>query len=186
MKINNWHEIPWKEAYQTVSKAQEECVMAYKKSDLSLVYKLQRKIVCSLAARALAIRRITSSQGSSTPGIDNQLWDTPKKRFDALPELQELVHSPKRYVASPVRRVYIPKPNSIERRPLGIPTMIDRAVQAVYHLAVDPIVESQSDPNSYGFRPCRSAQDAVTRIRTLLDKGTSPEWILDADIAKCF
>lgn len=186
MKINNWHDIPWKQVYQTIYKAQEQCVMAYKKGEISLVYKYQRNIVCSLAGRALAIRRITSSQGSSTPGTDNQIWDSPKKRLEALLELKEAVHLPKKYVASPVKRVYIPKPNSCEKRPLGIPTMIDRAVQAVYHLAVDPIVECQSDANSYGFRPYRSAQDAVTRIRTLLDKRSSPEWVLDADIAKCF
>lgn len=141
MKRNNWHDIPWKEIYQTIHKDQEQCVMAYKKGDLPLVYKYQRKIVCSLAGRALAIRRITSSQGSLTPGIGNQIWDTPSKRLEGLLELKEAVHLPKKYVASPVKRVYIPKPNSSEKRPLGIPTMIDRAVQAVYHLAVDPIVE---------------------------------------------
>nr|YP_006072996.1 hypothetical protein NIHY_p01 [Nitella hyalina]AEH42861.1 hypothetical protein NhyaMp01 [Nitella hyalina] len=80
----------------------------------------------------------------------------------------------------------IPKPDSSEKGPLGIPTMLDRAVQAVYHMAIDPVVECQSDPNSYGFRKYRSTHDAITRLRTLLDKDNSPQWMLDADVAKCF
>ena len=82
--------------------------------------------------------------------------------------------------------MWIPKPGKLEKRPLGIPTVIDRAAQAAYLLAVDPVVEEESDQNSYGFRNFRSAHDAVTRVRTLLDKRTSPEWVLDADISKCF
>jgi RNA-directed DNA polymerase len=70
--------------------------------------------------------------------------------------------------------VYIPKGNTKERRPLGIPTMIDRAVQAIYHLGVDPVVETQSDPSSFGFRKNRSTHDAITMIRSLLDKKTHP------------
>ena len=71
-------------------------------------------------------------------------------------------------------------------RPLGIPTMIDRAVQAVFHLAVDPVIETRSEPNSYGFRKRRSTHDAVTALRCHLDKPYSPTWVLEADIAKCF
>lgn len=68
----------------------------------------------------------------------------------------------------------IPKPNSTEKRPLGIPTMIDRAMQAIYNFGVDPAVETVSDPNSYGFRKCRSTHDAITAIRSLLDKESHP------------
>jgi RNA-directed DNA polymerase len=80
----------------------------------------------------------------------------------------------------------IPKNNSLELRPLGIPTMIDRAAQAVYHLALDPVVETKSDNFSFGFRKNRSQHDAISYIRTLLDKTHSPEFILETDIAKCF
>lgn len=84
-----------------------------------------------------------------------------------------------------MKRVWIPK-NATEKRPLGIPTLIDRAVQAVYALAVDPVVETKSDPNSFGFRKNRNAHDAITTLRTHLDKPYSPNWILEADITKCF
>ena len=83
--------------------------------------------------------------------------------------------------------MYIPKPNNPrEKRPLGIPTMIDRAMQALYHMGVDPAVETVSDPNSYGFRKNRSTHDAITAVRSLLDKKTHPHWVLEADISKCF
>lgn len=82
--------------------------------------------------------------------------------------------SPKNYRASPLRRVMIPKGNSGEMRPLGIPTMIDRAAQALYHLGVDPVVETKSDPNSFGFRKKRSTHDAIIALRSHMDKKTHP------------
>jgi RNA-directed DNA polymerase len=184
--LNNWHDIPWKLFHKQVMKTQYLIVMANKQNNLKQVYHLQRQLVVSLAARAVAIRRVVTNSGSSTPGVDKQVWDSPAKRLLALLELKQIVHTPTRYAASPLKRVWLPKPNSDEKRPLGIPTMIDRAVQAVYHMAIDPVVEASSDPNSYGFRSQRSTHDAVTRLRTLLDKKTSPTWILDADVAKCF
>jgi RNA-directed DNA polymerase len=114
------------------------------------------------------------------------LWDTPAKRMEACNTLRKIISQPKEYKALPLKRVWIPKPNSEEKRPLGIPTLTDRAVQAVYLMAIDPIVEEQSDPNSFGFRQYRSAHDAICRLRVLLDKRHSPTWVLDADIAKCF
>lgn len=136
--------------------------------------------------RALAVRKVVTNQGGKTPGIDNQIWDTPESRFKAIGKLGVIVAKPHLYVASPVKRVYIPKPGTKERRPLGIPTLTDRAVQALYHMAVDPVVECYSDPNSYGFRSYRSAQDAITTLRSLLDKAVSPQWVFETDIAKCF
>ena len=95
------------------------------------------------------------------------------------------MRNPDKYRAKPLKRVMIPK-SPTEKRPLGIPTILDRAVQALYHMAVDPIVESASDANSFGFRKGRSTQLAVLEAREYLNKPWSPEWILEADISKCF
>lgn len=103
-----------------------------------------------------------------------------------MKELLEITTKPSAYRAQPLKRVEIPKPGSTEKRPLGIPTLIDRAVQAVYLFAVDPVVEAKSDKNSYGFRKHRSTHDAVAAVRHDLDKKTAPNWVLEADISKCF
>ena len=147
-ELKNWHDIPWSLFYKEVSSIQEGIVMAYKNNNLSRVYQLQRKLVTSLSGRAIAVRRVVTNSDSSTPGVDKQTWDSPLKRMIAVLELKEITHRPKTYRASPLKRVWIPKENSNEMRPLGIPTLIDRAVQAVYHMAIDHIVEEQSDTNS--------------------------------------
>ena len=156
------------------------------KDNMKEVYRLQEVIVISFEGRALAIRRVVTSSGGKTPGVDNIIWDTPKARFHAIKELGLITKNPSSYKSSPLKRVMIPKNNSTELRPLGIPTIMDRAVQAVYHLAIDPVVEVRSDPNSYGFRKGRSQHDAIAYIRSWLDKSYSPEYILETDIAKCF
>lgn len=178
--------MPWKEYYGTVFKMQEQIVMAYRSKNPKRVKELQRILVNSEEGQFLAIRKVTTNQGSKTPGMDGTVWDTPAKRMEARYRLKEIINHPRAYKASPLKRVWIPKPGKPEKRPLGIPTLIDRAVQAAYLLAVDPVVEEESDLNSYGFRNFRSAHDAVVKVRTLLDKRTSPEWVLDADISKCF
>jgi len=183
---NDWQEIDWKSVNKFVEEIQEEIVKAELTNDINKVYKLQRKLVTTIAGRALAIRRVVTNQGGKTGGVDDEVWKTPEQRFRAIEELGKITREPKKYKAKPVRRVYIPKPGTSEKRPLGIPTMMDRAVQAVYHLAVDPVVECRSDPNSYGFRKYRSTQDAITTLRSLLDKKVSPEWIFETDVAKCF
>src|SRR6202011_4908637 len=107
-------------------------------------------------------RRVTENQGKNTPGVDQVIWDTPEDKKRALHALRRRGYQP-----LPLRRVYIPKSNG-KRRPLGIPTMRDRAMQALYLLALDPIAETLADPNSYGFRPYRSTADAIKQCRTAL------------------
>ena len=183
---NGWHEINWREAEAKIKDLQEKIVIATVKEDFKEVYRLQWVILKSFEAKAVAVRKVISNKGSRSPGVDQVIWEGSKDYWKAINDLTRIIENPKAYRASPVRRVYIPKPNSKELRPLGIPTLIDRAVQAIYHFGVDPVVEVNSDPNSFGFRKNRSTHDAITAIRSLLDKKTHPRWILEADITKCF
>lgn len=184
--VTSWYEIDWKGSYERVRTIQGQIVRAVEADDWDLVKKLQRKLITMLEARAIAIRRVVTNQGGKTPGVDGIIWNTPESRFKAIEALKAIVNKPNEYKAAPARRVYIPKPGTNEQRPLGIPSVIDRATQAVYLLAVDPVLECKSDNNSYGGRTYRSAQGAVTILRSLLDKPNSPKWVFETDIAKCF
>jgi RNA-directed DNA polymerase len=144
------------------------------------VKSLQRWLTRSFSAKALAVKRVTENQGKRTAGVDQQLWDTPSQKFAAIAQLQK-----RRYRPLPLRRVYIPKSNWKER-PLGIPTMKDRAMQALHLLALDPVLETVSDPNSYGFRKNRSTADAMSQIFLQTCRRTSAQWVLDADIEGFF
>lgn len=183
---NGWHEIDWKRANMKVKDIQEKIVTATLDKDFKRIYNLQWKLLNTFEARALAIRKVVINKGGKTCGVDGVIWKGPKEFYKAIISLSEILSNINDYKAQPVLRVYIPKGNTGQMRPLGIPTMMDRAIQAIYHFCVDPVVETQSDPNSYGFRKGRSTQDAITAVRSLLDKKTHPRWILEADIAKCF
>jgi RNA-directed DNA polymerase len=185
-KYTNWQQINWKDVMVKVAMLQDKIVKATRAKNMNLVFKLQRQLINCIEGRALAVRNVVSNNGGGTAGIDNITWETPADRFQAIAWLKEVVSNPKGYKSMPLRRIMIPKMNSDELRPLGIPTMKDRAVQAVYHLAVDPVVETNSDLGSFGFRKGRSQHDAITQLRNGLDKIHSPKYILEADIAKCF
>lgn len=181
-----WHEIDWKKVETKIKDIQEKIVTATLDKDFKKVYNLQWKLLTTFEAKALAVRKVITNKGGKTPGTDNIIWKNPNAYYGAIKQLAGIIKDINNYKAKPVLRVYIPKGVTGEMRPLGIPTMIDRAVQAIYHLGVDPVVETLSDPNSYGFRKQRSTHDAITALRSLMDKKTHPRWILEADIAKCF
>ena len=175
-----WQSIRWDRVVYLVKSIQSRIVKAVRASRWNKVKVLQGILRRSYAARLLAIRRVTENSGKRTAGIDKQKWDTPEAKFQAISELQQLGYHP-----LAVRRIKIPKSNG-KRRPLGIPTMRDRAMQAIHLLALDPISECLADPNSYGFRPHRSCADAIARCFSLLAKPTAPVWILEGDIRGCF
>jgi len=175
-----WHAIDWRKAHNNVSRLQTRIVKATQEGKWGKVKALQRLLTHSFSGKALAVKRVTENQGKNTPGVDKVLWNTPQKKATAITSLRQRGYHPQ-----PLRRIYIPKSNG-KKRPLGIPTMRDRAMQALYVLALDPISETLADPNSYGFRKGRSTADAIGQCFTTLAKGKSPQWILEGDIKACF
>jgi len=147
-----------------------------------MVKKLQSLLVKSLHARILAVKRVSENKGKNTAGVDKKLLDTDVKKSQCVNDLRISIEQ---YRAMPLKRIEIPKKNG-KKRPLGIPTMIDRTIQALYKLALEPIAETTADKNSYGFRAKRSTQDAMKAIWLRTSRKVSGEWILEADIKGCF
>jgi len=178
--VGDWHAIDWHAVNQNVRRLQARIVKATKEGRWGKVKSLQRLLTHSFSGKVLAVRRVTENQGKRTAGVDHETWETPEKKATAIHTLRRRGYRP-----HPLRRVYIPKSNG-KKRPLGIPTMRDRAMQALYLLALEPIAETTGDPNSYGFRPTRSTADAIAQCFITLGKTHSPEWVLEGDIRACF
>lgn len=164
-----------------VSKLQARIVKAQKEGKYNKVNALQWTLTHSFYAKALAVKRVTSNSGSKTAGVDKVTWPTPNAKFKAISQLKRRGYKPQ-----PLRRVNIEKSNG-KLRPLGIPTMKDRAMQALYLLALEPVSETTADSHSYGFRKERSTKDAMQHcFAALCKRGQAPEWILEGDIKGCF
>jgi RNA-directed DNA polymerase len=176
-----WYATDWQAVLHNVRRLQVRIVKAVKEGRWGKVRALQRLLTHSYSGKALAVRRVTENQGKKTPGVDREVWDTPEKKMQAVGELKRWGYQPQ-----PLRRVYIPKSDGRTMRPLGIPTMKDRAQQALYLLALDPVVETKADNNSYGFRQQRSCADAMEQCFNTLSKSHHPQWILEGDIKSCF
>src|SRR5437660_6443471 len=175
-----WHQINWRRAERNVRRLQTRIAQATQAGKWGKVKALQRLLAHSLSGKALAVRRVTENTGKRTPGVDGVTWKTPEKKAEAIHSLQQRGYHPQ-----PLRRIYIPKSNG-RRRALGIPCMKDRAMQALYLLALEPVAETTADPNSYGFRPARSTADAIEACFIALCKRDRAEWALEGDIKSCF
>ncbi len=175
-----WHQIDWRRAHQNVRRLQARIVKATQAGRWGRVKALQRLLAHSFSGKALAVRRVTENRGKRTPGVDRETWDTPARKATAVRQLRRRGYRPR-----PLRRIHIPKKHG-KKRPLGIPTMRDRAMQALYLLALDPIAETTGDPNSYGFRSERSTADAIGQCFQALAKRDRAAWVLEGDIAACF
>lgn len=175
----NWKDIPWKKFHRHVYRLQKRIFKASQRGDVGTMRRLQKLLMKSFAAKCLAVRRVTQdNQGKSTAGVDGIKSLTPKQRLELVATLKLGTK------AKATRRVMIPKPGKAEKRPLGIPTMYDRAIQGLVKQALEPEWEARFEANSYGFRPGRSCHDAMEAIFQSICK--KPKYVLDADIAKCF
>src|SRR5215469_9404949 len=175
-----WHQINWRQAERTVRRLQTRIAQATQAGKWGKVKALQRLLTHSFSGKALAVRRVTENTGKRTPGVDGQTWKTPEQKAEAIQSLTQRGYRP-----LPLRRVYIPKSNGA-KRPLSSPTMRDRAMQALYLLALDPVSETTADPNSYGFRRGRSTADAIEACFIALCQKDRAQWILEGDIRSCF
>ncbi|OQB67265.1 MAG: Group II intron-encoded protein LtrA [Deltaproteobacteria bacterium ADurb.Bin135] len=176
-----WEKFPFAKASDYVKRLQTRIAKAVKNNQYRLARRLQYLLTHSLYAKVLAVQRVTKNRGRRSAGVDGEKWTSPEQKMRAA-----LTLSDKGYRAKPLRRIYIPKPQSSKMRPLSIPTMYDRAMQALYAMALLPWAETTADKTSFGFRMKRNAQDAASYTFQCLSRKTSGQWILEGDIRGCF
>ncbi|MFV0326988.1 MAG: group II intron reverse transcriptase/maturase [Bacteroides xylanisolvens] len=177
---SGWNNIDWDNCERKVRKLQVRIAKAQKEKRYNKVKALQYLLVISFEAKALAVKRVTSNKGKRTSGVDKVKWTTPTDKLNAIRSLKRHGYHP-----CPLKRVYIAKNNG-KKRPLGIPSMKDRAMQALYLMALEPVTETMADGNSYGFRKYRCTADAIDALHRWLSRKCSPQWILEGDIKGCF
>ena len=179
--VSEWNSIDWNQAEQFVNRIQIRIAKAVVAGKHNLVKRLQYLLTHSYYAKALSVKRVTTSKGKRTPGIDGITWDKPFEKMQAIHRLRDRC-----YKSKPLKRVYIEKYGKAEKRPLGIPSMHDRAMQALHLLALEPVAETTAERVSFGFRKYRSTHDAMSHIFNLMAKKNSGSWVLEGDIRGCF
>jgi len=180
LHTDNWHTIIWRQVIQRVRRLQRRIAKAVKEGRWGKAKALIHLVSKSFYAKLLAVFRVTSNKGGNTPGVDNIVWKNDLDKLHAARSLKARGYTP-----LPLRRMYILK-KSGKKRPLNIPSMYDRAMQALYAIALDPVAETTADPNSYGFREKRSCADAIAQCFLSLCRKTSAQWVFEADIKSCF
>lgn len=176
----DWRSLPWDQIRARVRRLQMRIAKAIKEKHYGKARALQWILTHSRSAKLLAVQRVTTNKGARTPGVDKKVWRSNQQKMAAIGLLKRRGYKPQ-----PLRRIYIKKKNG-KLRPLSIPTILDRAFQALYMLALQPIAETCADKNSYGFREGRSCADAIKQCFIVLARRTSPQWVLEGDIRACF
>src|ERR671912_502654 len=178
----DWNAINWRKVERSVSNLRRRIFRASEEGDHRKVRSLQKLMLKSRANALQSVRRVTQiNVGKSTPGVDKLVVKTPKARG----ELVGHIRSYQPWKASPARRVYIPKGGG-KKRPLGIPTVTDRVMQAIVKNTLEPYWEARFEPASYGFRPGRGCHDAIAKIFSIARPNKHKKWVLDADIEAAF
>ena len=178
----NWNATNWRKANRTVRNLRHRIFRATQEGNLKKVRSLQKLMLKSYSNRLVSVRRVAQiNAGKHTPGVDKLVIKTPAARGRMV---DALAHS-SLWKAKPARRVYIPKASG-KLRPLGIPVVIDRCLQAMVKNALEPAWEAKFEGSSYGFRPGRSCHDAIAKIYELARPNKTKKWILDADIRGAF
>jgi RNA-directed DNA polymerase len=178
--FNSWDAIDWRKVEKQVRRLQMRIAKAIREGKHSKAKALQWILTHSFYAKLLAVKRVAQNRGRKTAGVDRIIWNTPQQKMQAARSLKRKGYRPK-----PLRRIYIPKKNG-KLRPLGIPTMIDRAQQALHLLALEPVSETQAERNIYGFRPKRSTADAIQQCFIALARKDTAQWIFEGDIKSCY
>ncbi|WP_341790208.1 reverse transcriptase N-terminal domain-containing protein [Rickettsia endosymbiont of Polydrusus tereticollis] len=176
-----WDNLSWNKISKQVTRLQMRIAKAVREGRKGRVKTLQRLLTCSFYAKCLAVKRVVLNKGGKTPGVDGIIWRTSRQKIQAALSLKRHGYNP-----LPTKRIYVPKRQKGKFRPISIPTMKDKAMQALWLMALIPIAEERNDLNSYGFRPKRSAQDAREQCFNALGKGKSAQWIFEGDINSCF
>lgn len=177
---SKWNNINWTKVEQVVNRLQSRIAKAVREGRYNLVKILQYLLERSYNAKLLAVKKVITNKGKRTAGVDGKLWETAEKKYNGV-----LALSNKGYKAKPLKRTYIKKANG-KQRPLGIPTMYDRAMQALYALSLDPVAETVISKPTFGFRKHRSGKDAASYIYNCMSQKTCATWVLEGDIKGCF
>lgn len=179
-RFDTWESVNWIQVEKQVRRLQSRIAQATREGRHGKVKSLQWLLTHSFYGKLMAIDRVASNSGAKTPGVDGVVWNTPNQKMEAVKSLGRRGYQPQ-----PLRRIYIPKSNG-KKRPLGIPAMSCRGLQALHLLALGPVAETVSDKNSYGFRPKRSCADAIEQCFNIFSRKTSSKYVLEGDIKSCF